>query len=52
MSASRGLQILPVRQRKAFRANKSVNSLRSDQIVRLQKQQAVQQKLNQARALK
>lgn len=52
ISAPRGLQILPVRQRKAFRANKSVNSLRSDQIVRIQKQQAVQQKLNRARALK
>jgi len=52
MSTPRGLRVLPVRQRKAFRANKSMNSLHSDQIVRLQKQQAVQQKLNRARALK
>jgi len=52
ISTPRGFQVLAVRQRKAFRANKSMNSLHSDQIIRLQKQQAVQQKLNRTRALK
>jgi hypothetical protein len=52
ISASVGLQGLRVRHNRAFRANKSMNSLRSDQIIHLQKQQAVQQKLNRARALK
>lgn len=52
ISTPRGLRELPVRQYRAVRGNKSMNSLRSDQIIRLQKQQAVQQKLNRARVLK
>ncbi|XP_023712819.1 uncharacterized protein LOC111867308 isoform X3 [Cryptotermes secundus] len=52
-SASKGVRGLPMKQRRGLQANRgTVNSLRSDQIIRLQKQQNIQQKLNHARALK
>lgn len=52
-STSKGVRGVPMRQRRGFRANQgTMNSLRSDQIMRLQKQQTIQQKLDQARTLK